>query len=679
MSDATDYDYGSTVTVLSCTYTAPTGKVFDSWNTESNGTGTSYAPSATFSITANKTLYAQWVDEPVYSLITNVSDIVPGAHYIIANGKGNSKNIQAMGSQGGNNRAAVTVATSSEGKIKNPAAGIYKFVISGYDDHWTIYDEVSTPSGYLYAAGANSNNYLRCEESLDNKDNGIFAISIAVSGIATITAQGSASRNDMRYNVSNDLFSCYASSASTTDYPRCYIYKKEGETQLHPYSATHYTSGTTTISGDLTINNTNPITIEDGAVVKFTGSLTSATATNLVVEDGGQLFTTSSGVKAQVKKTVAPSSKGNVWYAIASPVHNQTFAGVTGLTSETHNIYEYDEPTHYWHDYTLALGTVPAFSSFTDGRGYLFRSDYDGDLVYSGDLNYTTVNYPLTYTDAAGALKGFHLIGNPYSHDIYKGVAISNDYLEPKYCILTTAGEWLLKAESVAIPAETAILVQATDEADGKNLVITNTDAAPAKRAGNDNIWFTVKNNEFTDYACVEFKEGHGFNKMAHYNENAPMLYIKHNDESFASVDMSDDTQLINLCFKTNTLGKYTISLKAQGHFSYLHLIDRLTGDDVDMLIEDSYSFISSNNDQTDRFIVKLDYDGGNNISDNNTFVYQNGNDIIVDGSGELQIFDVTGRQVMNTTINGMESINIPNQGVYIFRLNEKVQKIVVR
>ena len=54
------YISGSTVTVLANTFTAPSGMTFNGWNTAANGSGTSYSPGATFTITANTTLYAQW-------------------------------------------------------------------------------------------------------------------------------------------------------------------------------------------------------------------------------------------------------------------------------------------------------------------------------------------------------------------------------------------------------------------------------------------------------------------------------------------------------------------------------------------------------------------------------------------------------------------------------------------
>jgi uncharacterized repeat protein (TIGR02543 family) len=55
------YSTASTVTVLGNTGSlVKAGYSFNGWNTLANGSGTSYAPAATFSITADTTLFAQW-------------------------------------------------------------------------------------------------------------------------------------------------------------------------------------------------------------------------------------------------------------------------------------------------------------------------------------------------------------------------------------------------------------------------------------------------------------------------------------------------------------------------------------------------------------------------------------------------------------------------------------------
>lgn len=61
MTDASSpYTSGAAVTVKSNTFTAPEGKQFDHWNTAANNSGATYAAGATFSMSGNTTLYAQW-------------------------------------------------------------------------------------------------------------------------------------------------------------------------------------------------------------------------------------------------------------------------------------------------------------------------------------------------------------------------------------------------------------------------------------------------------------------------------------------------------------------------------------------------------------------------------------------------------------------------------------------
>jgi uncharacterized repeat protein (TIGR02543 family) len=60
-TDATDYESGTTVTVLDNTGSlARTGYTFGGWNTKADGSGTDYAPGATFAISSSVTLYAKW-------------------------------------------------------------------------------------------------------------------------------------------------------------------------------------------------------------------------------------------------------------------------------------------------------------------------------------------------------------------------------------------------------------------------------------------------------------------------------------------------------------------------------------------------------------------------------------------------------------------------------------------
>ncbi|MBR6092835.1 MAG: InlB B-repeat-containing protein [Bacteroidales bacterium] len=422
--------------------------------------------------------------------------------------------------------------------------------------------------------------------------------------------------------------------------------------------------------------------IYNGGKLTVTGTLTNTTEAYLVVEDGGQLICSNS-VAATVKRTTKEwnendqTAKG--WYAISSPVNN---VAIADFAKGTHNVYSYDEPTHYWNEYRSEDVAYPSFLTLENGRGYLYRST-EANIEFAGDVNVDDATYTLTYTPAAGNLAGFHLIGNPYTHNIYKGAnaAINSDYLTEGLYTLNVNGGWDPGTDnSTVIAPGCAVLVQTTAAGEGQTLTITNTDhQGPQAKYANDQIMFTVENTEYSDNSYVLFKKGQGLNKIEHRNAEIPMLYVISEGENYAIADMPDNTDVINLGFEAKTMGQYTISLKAEGQYSYMHLVDKLTGNDIDMLVEDSYTFVGTPNDRNDRFVLRLNYNAAGIDTESDIFAYQSGNDIMVSGEGELQVFDITGRKVMTTDINGVETINGMNRGVYIFRLNEKTQKIVVR
>lgn len=415
-------------------------------------------------------------------------------------------------------------------------------------------------------------------------------------------------------------------------------------------------------------------------------NIVSTSADNKMVYKGineyGGSFSKDVDPTYQLNVTTWDASAKTGWHAIASPVDKQTFATTNHLTlAEKHNIYRYDESKRQWQEYR---NEANIFNEFENSRGYIYRTEENGgNIGFNGTINTGNVDCKLSCTEKSDNLAGFNLIGNPYMHNIYKSVAIPNDKLSDGYCILTVEGTWAYKTDNTAIPAGTAIMVQVDEQTKGDCIItFTDTDKAPASRDSNNEIWFTVKNNEYSDVAHVEFKKGSGFNKMPHYNEDAPMLYINNEGKSFASANMSDDVTLINLDFEAKQMSRYTLSFKANGNFNYLHLIDRMTGNDIDMLIEDEYTFVSSSSDNAERFIVKLSNDVISTGSISDSFAWQNGSEIIVDGQGQLQVFDVTGRMVSTTTINGQQSIDALPTGIYVFRMigeTIKTQKIIVK
>ena len=80
VDSSSPYTDGDTVTVLpGDSMTPPSGKIFSEWNTAFDGTGTPYNPGDFFTIVADTTLYAQWIDAGPSSSYTVTYDANGGS------------------------------------------------------------------------------------------------------------------------------------------------------------------------------------------------------------------------------------------------------------------------------------------------------------------------------------------------------------------------------------------------------------------------------------------------------------------------------------------------------------------------------------------------------------------------------------------------------------------------
>ena len=111
-TDANSYQQGATVTVLGNTGSlVKTGSTFSGWNTAANGTGTSYAAAATFSMgTANVTLYAQWTLIPTYSVTYNGNGSTGGTAPTDANSYQQGATVTVLGNTGSLAKTGYTFA-----------------------------------------------------------------------------------------------------------------------------------------------------------------------------------------------------------------------------------------------------------------------------------------------------------------------------------------------------------------------------------------------------------------------------------------------------------------------------------------------------------------------------------------------------------------------------------------
>ncbi len=154
-----------------------------------------------------------------FELVTDASTLAAGDIIILVGSDKGS--YYALGTtQNSNNRAAEAVSIETDGTII-PGSTVQQITL---EEGWYF----NVGSGYLYAASSSSN-HLKTEANAD--DNAKATIVIA-DGDATITFQGTNTRNILRYNPNNNnpIFSCYASSSTAGSLPKIYRKVKDAET-----------------------------------------------------------------------------------------------------------------------------------------------------------------------------------------------------------------------------------------------------------------------------------------------------------------------------------------------------------------------------------------------------------------------------------------------------------------
>lgn len=675
---------GSPVTLpTSDDVTAPSGYAFAGW-TENAATGELISGS-TYTPTASTTLYLVFIKSGEtlgYNKVTSDLGSNWAGEYLIAY----SNSVFADGRIGGTGTNAMG-ASGVKADLSSFISGNNIHAANG-DTYKVTLEEISSGSNtYVLMTQDGKYNYNTSNSSglsaTDNKATAAaYPITITFTSASDIKLclGGNASGAVFRYNTSSQGYFRY--------------YANGGQEAVYLYKKTPVYTLVKTISGSESMTNiekTYIITVANGGVLTLSGT-NNANAAHLVIEDGGQLVTTSSNVQATFKKTIATSTNDDAhWYTISSPVTNTvspadpgaTITSVSNLVNNNvnYNLYRYVENAaiNQWESYNP--DSHNDFVTLLNGHGYLYRNNGQS-LTFTGKVNVGNVEVPVTAASSNNGIKGFNLLGNPYSHDItLKHVKTDEDEYFYNCYILSGEGSWtagtLYDGETSIKPCQ-GFFVQADESATAT--ISKNTQRGI--NANGDFIKFTVANNEYKDVAYAIFDKGQDLTKINHRNANIQQIYIPKDGENFAVATMADNIQSFNLNFKAMTMGQYTLGFKAKGEFNYLHVIDRMTGNDIDMLLEGEYSFIGSPQDNEARFIVRLGYLPNYDNNGEGIFAYQNGNNIIVSGEGELQIFDVMGRMVSTQNVSGTETISVNAQGVYIFRLvgtEIKTQKIVVK
>ena len=340
------------------------------------------------------------------------------------------------------------------------------------------------------------------------------------------------------------------------------------------------------------------------------------------------------------------------------------------MTTGDFDLYYFDNAQDdEWRNYRQeAFNLVP-------GTGYLYaKKATDDNPTYSFELTGVPYNgngdVELTYTENAD-FAGFNLIGNPLNTNA--------TLVDMPYYRLNSDGSALnTSTESSQINVMEGVFVQATPE----NTTAHFT-AAGSKIISQLNVKVTRNRGAVLDNAIIRFDNGAMLGKFQ-LNPNSTKVYITEGNEDYAIVRSAAESEM-PVSFKAAENGTYTLSVVAENvEMNYLHLIDNMTGTDVDLLATPSYSFEANTTDYANRFRLVFNANG---LEENSNFAFFNGSEWVVSNMGDatLQVIDMTGRVISSETVNGNVtfSTNGLTAGVYMMRLvngnDVKTQKVLVK
>ncbi len=419
----------------------------------------------------------------------------------------------------------------------------------------------------------------------------------------------------------------------------------------------------------------------------------------LTIADGGQLHHDNEGVTATVQKNIVPytiaqtngEEKSNGWYLLASPMQDALEPSETML-SNNYDLYRFNQSVelewenyHQYSDFMLNNGQGYLYANSGDGESSTVMIDIEGQLQPSNE----DIEVPLVYDNAA-EFPGFNLVGNPFACNAYLA--------EPRDFFVMNANsdelEICASANDVIAPLQ-GIFVQAADANDN---VVTFTRTQPETQGKGGSLTLNVSKGSalrqaqglepVIDRIRVRFGEGQTLNKFS-LKPNDTKLFITQGLRDYAVVYAETQGE-VPVNFKAAENGSYTLSVNPENtELNYLHLIDNLTGANVDLLQTPDYTFEAKTSDYASRFrLVFSAIETDDPSSDSGAFAFiNNGNIIITDNidGATLQVIDMTGRVIVSRdgNLSGIISTNGMAPSMYILRLingdSIKTQKIVVK
>ena len=397
------------------------------------------------------------------------------------------------------------------------------------------------------------------------------------------------------------------------------------------------------------------------------------------------------------------------------------------------DFYSYYEPQYHWinlkrnsfshhhYDYPYSLIEYQNEDHFVPGKGYMMAISKESYLSNTGTLN-KDVDIMVTATapeDVPGAEysynKGSNLVGNPFQAylDLDK-VTSGNTVLTDYYIYDADEGVYAPYTQDASVnpripsqyihPHQGFFVLYEPGALDPDSLVMTIEPSMAGTKKDDNYSYF--RGSEKSSYPLVniiaENENGNrelaivevgrpelgGVEKVDNLQNANFKLYTRLEENNYSLLYTPVGTPKVPLFFKAQEDGTYTFTWDTHnGTFNMLLLVDNITGVEYDMLTHDSYTFTSYATDYAARFYIVFDVNSVADVIDHgDNFAFFDGTNWVIEGEGQLELIDVTGRVLYSNNVSGEQSrVSFKDYaaGTYMLRLiksrkNVKSQKIVL-
>ena len=336
-----------------------------------------------------------------------------------------------------------------------------------------------------------------------------------------------------------------------------------------------------------------PATVPSGALA-FANSITSVYGEGSVtIADGGQV-NCNNDFEGTIQKNIAGygNGQGN-WYLISLPYDGYYLKPemVENLLENEYDLYYFDQ--YQEQEEWVNTKQLDSYWRIEGRKGYLYANNTDVTLSYSYMLNANESgswisNYGDTYP------KKWYLIGNPMT---------CNAYIIRAFYKMNSTGTALEAAEAnTPIRPMEGVFVEITSTEEEQYLTFSKSSNGSKGAGMAKGLRIDLLQEQSTlDNAIISFGEGATLGKFM-LSPNGSKIYFPVEGKDYAIVRAGTVGEM-PLNFEAGEDGRYTIGVNTEDvGMSSLHLIDNLTGNDVNLLETPEYSFDAKTTDSALRF-----------------------------------------------------------------------------